>query len=78
MSYGNNTETGEYQKLLQQFKRLTELHDNQKKIIAKLQERNLELEQELDHLKGKPLSTISYPEEDDNDVDQSEFYYRED
>ena len=78
MSYGN--EDPEYQKLLQQFRRLTELHDNQKKIIAKLQEKNLELEQELEHLKGMPLATTTtINEEDQNDIlDESEFYYRED
>ena len=34
----------EYRKLFEQFKKLQELFDNQKKIIAALQERILELE----------------------------------
>jgi archaellum component FlaC len=32
---------------IEQFQKLQELHDNQKKIIAKLQERVLELEQQI-------------------------------
>lgn len=36
---------------IEQFKGLQELHDNQKKIIAKLQERILELEEQVKDLR---------------------------
>jgi hypothetical protein len=38
---------GEYLKLNDQFKKLQELHDEQKKIIARLQEENQSLKEKL-------------------------------
>lgn len=58
---------------------LQELHDGQKKIIARLQARNIELEEELNHLRGKPLGvSIAEDEEEEEDmVNESKFHYRE-
>jgi hypothetical protein len=42
---------GEYKDLMKKFKDLMELHNNQKKLLARLQEKNLELQQELDRIK---------------------------
>lgn len=61
-------DSAEYNELMKKFKDLMELHDNQKKLLARLQARNLELEQELDHLKGLPLATNM--EDDNNDEDE--------
>jgi regulator of replication initiation timing len=44
---------GEYFKLNDQFRKLQELHDEQKKIIARLQEENQQLKQENKQLKQK-------------------------
>ena len=52
-----------------------ELHDNQKKLLARLQARNLELEQELDHLKGLPLaSNMNDEDEDEGMISDSKYY----
>jgi hypothetical protein len=64
---GYDYENTEYKDLMQKFKDLMELHDNQKKLLARLQARNLELEQELDHLKGLPLATNMHDEDEDED-----------
>jgi cell division protein FtsB len=42
----------EYDQLKQQFKMLQELHDGQKKIIARLQEENQALKQEIKDLQN--------------------------
>jgi len=56
---------------MQKFKDLMELHDNQKKLLARLQARNLELEQELDHLKGL---ASNMQDEDDGMISDSKYY----
>jgi len=72
---GYDYENTEYKDLMQKFKDLMELHDNQKKLLARLQARNLELEQELDHLKGLPLASNTYDEdEDDGMISDSKYY----
>ena len=46
----NNYTLDEYLKLLDNFRRLQQIHDEQKKIIARLQERNQQLEQRCEAL----------------------------
>lgn len=57
---------------MKKFKDLMELHNNQKKLLARLQARNLELQQELDHLKGLPLA--SNMEDEDEGISDSKYY----
>lgn len=68
---GYDYENAEYKDLMQKFKDLMELHDNQKKLLARLQARNLELEQELDHLKGL---ASNMQDEDDGMISDSKYY----
>ena len=66
---GYNYNQDEYDELMKRVKDLMELHDNQKKLLARLQARNLELQSELDHLKGLPLATSSIETDEDEDDD---------
>jgi hypothetical protein len=66
---------GEYKDLMKKFKDLMELHNNQKKLLARLQARNLELQQELDHLKGLPTAkSMDDEDEDDGMISDSKYY----
>ena len=54
--------------LRRKFKLLQELHDNQKKIIARLQARNLELEQYITKLESRSQSTTKEKEISESDI----------